>query len=188
MYENFNRHVSDVSLPTYPQPAGEDYPRYASEGYDSDELDREALTHGLPSPPVEATSFNLNSRPEREQPLYSEPESISSHERSISSNSTLEPPDAISNNPYATHLSARKSRGVSLVDAGPVPGTEGVRVVQRQRESRRSSGGLPPPQAGGRAGTRNSTLVPLAFSPTDLPSPSGSLPPGAAPPRTQRDL
>lgn len=171
-----------------------EYPRYAEQGYDSDELEREGI---LQSPVAQSPTFDTATfpsrtytRPERENPFTAEPETLvqhpgrpmshtPAHVRSDSSSSNS------SSNPFAPpHTNHR--RGVSLVDAGPVPGSKGFRTVQR---ARRTSQGPGAPAAPSSARSRNSlaTDASVPTSPEVLHSPTSShvpsLPPGAAPPR-----
>lgn len=178
--------LSDPNQPGFQRQfaSGHDYPRYA-EGYDSDELERQAILPDSPiivqqSPPLPSTSSFSYPRPEREHPA--------SYQDSISPSTSSGPsgrpgpspaPTTASDSPFISKkLAARKARGVSLVDDGPVPGSEGMRTVQRQQ--RRMSQGPPPSSHRSRHSIQsdlNSHTSPT--SPT-----SGSLPPGAAPPRT----
>lgn len=180
-------------VPSSPQPTHYDYPRYA-EGYDSDELEREAILadpRGINSPPVESAPF------QPESVVYPEPEPLpsaasrvgrlSDHQSSINrSDSSPESSNPFTNSSSSSRSrpasrTAPKARGVSLVDAGPVPGSEGMRVVQR---SRRFSQGPTPPSQSHRPRTSLSNFSDLPTSPTSSSGMgAGSLPPGAAPPR-----
>ena len=159
--------------------ASYDYPRYA-EGYDSDELEREAILGGdspiiRQSPLMGASDFaSINSAATGYFPgsQQTEPESLlpSLVASDSHSSSTGDSTHSSASNPFTNAaVPARQSRGVSLVDAGPVPGSEGFRVVQRQRRQSQN------------APHRSSTRASITSAPADLPPP-GSLPPGAAPP------
>ena len=158
--------------------ASYDYPRYA-EGYDSDELEREAILGGdspiiRQSPLMGAGGFDSNNSlatgyfPGSQ---HNEPESLlpSLVTSDSHSSSTGDSTHSSASNPFTNAAQPnRQSRGVSLVDAGPVPGSEGFRVVQRQRRQSQN--------------VRSSTRQSITSPPIDLPPPSASLPPGAAPP------
>lgn len=191
---------------------GLDYPRYLEQGYDSDEVEPilrhspQLVSRGsLDAPAFPAQAYDGAGR---ESPVYySEPETLSSipaslqvrsgrssnaspgYERSDSlssrsSNPTSGPPPSGSSSTLGGHR-----RGISLVDDGPVPGSQGFRTVQRQRRAsqgpappshRTSQGPAPPLQR-----PRNSAIVDTSDfvqSPTVGPI-SPTLPPGAAPAR-----
>ncbi|KAI5476309.1 chitin synthase, glycosyltransferase family 2 protein [Pseudohyphozyma bogoriensis] len=163
-----------------------DYPRYAEGGYDSDDVEREAILQ-QDSPRLGShASFDSAAYPAAvytrpgESPAptyYSEPEVLQPQQQfggrpqSVSPGLTERSESVSSRGTGPTHR-----RGVSLVDDGPVPGSQGVRVVQRQR---RTSQGPGAPRS------RNSLASPIeGSSPFSSPtSATPSLPPGAAPPR-----
>ncbi|SGZ16977.1 BQ5605_C020g09085 [Microbotryum silenes-dioicae] len=144
-----------------------EYPRFA-EGYDSDELEREAILseQQRSSPALDSTAsfpaeVGRNSTPDESQGRSGRSSNIPSASNATDTSRPARQPS--------------KPRGVSLVDAGPVPGSEGVRVVQRTRrpsqQGQTSSHQRSRPSQGGQD---------AVFSPT---SGGGSLPPGAAPPQ-----
>lgn len=116
------------------------YPRDAREGYDTDGENERLFA----SPPI-GSDGSFSPEPEAASPRGRE--------------------SFASNNPFAGPGQRRSSRGISLRDDGPAPGS---RVVQRNSQGHRSR-------------TSNS------FTDFQPPGPNGSqggsLPPGAAPPR-----
>jgi chitin synthase len=191
-FEESMRYPSDPSLPIVPrQTLGTHdytYPRYA-EGYDSDEVEREAiLSDGGSSKPHSPRPDVPYSRPARERPSSRQDlDSLVSPLTSTLDHTVTSTPSSpeISTNPFSTYATnARKLRGVSLVDSGPVPGTEGVRVAQR---SRRTSQG---PSSGQSPTHRNRNSIQSPSSLTDTFAPplpmTGGLPPGAAPPQSRQ--
>lgn len=148
-------------------PAQQDYPRYAEAGYDSDELEREAILASA-SPPLESQPFPL---PRNDsvaaysdslgRPPTESLSSSSSHQHAVAASVSASSSSGVgsasefaSNNPFASHarVPSSKPRGVSLVDDGPVAGAEGMRVVQRNsrrsstHQSMSSNAGVPPAQ------------------------------------------
>lgn len=170
---------NDAQLPRIPREAvvSYEYPRYA-EGYDSDELEREAIL-GNDSPiirqslhlepvadyhPSSSSGYSPHDQlsPDTLGAPFLPSDSLSSLESSQSGSSQ---------SPFASRgLPQRKLRGVSLVDSGPVPGTEGMRSVQRTRRTSQN----PAPST---TRTRNS-MGGAAADGSQLPA--SSLPPGAA--------
>ncbi|GAA5858466.1 hypothetical protein JCM1840_001219 [Sporobolomyces johnsonii] len=180
-----------------PAPRAYEYPRYA-DGRDSEDLEREAILQdprGINTPPMDASpSF---SPPSHAGVLYTEPDALPSSTpatRPASASYGRDPTSPFaSNNPFAAQgavprpSSSRTSRGVSLVDDGPVAGAKVV-----QRPARRQSSGMAPSQASSGHRTRSSHGG--QFNPSEYQATSsgggsasshggGSLPPGAAPAR-----
>lgn len=163
-----------------------EYPRYA-EGYDSDEIERQAILSDSPiihqqSPPLPSAATFSYPRPEREHPTAYQ-DSISPSTSSSAASGRTGPSSAPTSSSSDVRtssrtLAARKARGISLVDDGPVPGSEGMRSVQRHQ--RRTSQGPPPSTHR----SRHSIQSDLNSHSSVTSPPSGSLPPGAAPPRT----
>lgn len=184
---------NNIAFPRQLMASPQQYPRYEA-GYDSDEVEREAILGDFMSrSPISedlvnhSTSFH-HQRPDREQRYVEAPESLSSS--SSSSNIPVVLP-VLQSTVRSSSSEPRKSRGVSLVDSGPVPGSEGMRVVQRQR---RHDSQLPlstsPTQLMQSPRSRNSmaqsstNFSPVTEATLSLTSTSPSLPPGAAPPQS----
>lgn len=171
--------------PQYRNATGDEY-------YDSDDVERDPiLQHGSP---------NLDSSPIMDSASFASPLITPTHD-------VLPPPPPLvdstttevqSTNPFTRMMQSSpqgaqqpKRRGVSLVDDGPVPGTDGFRPVQRttRRQSSQNvagaAGAAASPTAGLPASNSNRGRQSGAFSPVEssyMP-PTSSLPPGAAPPR-----
>lgn len=175
-----------------------EYPRYGyAEGYDSDELEREAiLGNDSPiikqSPTLESGSEFLTSSssgfshaespiegPEILLPSLNSASSSSNesiHSGSVSAHSSTKNP----NNPFNGTAVPARQRGVSLVDPGAVAGPGGMREVRR---SRRFSQTTPTTSSSSRSRTDSSTHpppIPDNSSTSTGNGTSGSLPPGAA--------
>ncbi|GAA5852682.1 hypothetical protein JCM8547_002588 [Rhodosporidiobolus lusitaniae] len=188
---------SMASMSNTPSPppavAMRDYPRH-DDDLDRDAQAREAILSRHSPPIPQSASF---------QPYSAEPESLSSAYTSVapspisgpaSSSSHPSSSSHASSNPFANPPSSSrppsKPRGVSLVDDGPVPSSTGVRTVKRS--SRRSSTGPGAPVSSGRNRTSQLFSAPATTDESSMGSGSfssssgghGSLPPGAAPPRT----
>ncbi|KAM0754976.1 hypothetical protein T439DRAFT_297410 [Meredithblackwellia eburnea MCA 4105] len=166
-----------------------DYTEYPEHGYESEDIEREGMLR-TESPLVQSPTYDQASFPTRPDSFVAEPESyvgrplsnVPAHVRSESQSSHA-------SNPFAGGAAQLQGhrRGVSLVDDGPVPGTQGFRTVQRQR---RSSQGPGPSSSRSRhslaAQAGNGETPPVPGSPIAsssegfLSSPtSPSLPPGA---------
>ncbi|GAA5828406.1 hypothetical protein JCM11251_006230 [Rhodosporidiobolus azoricus] len=196
-----DRSASAAHTPSPPPPAAvraaHDYPRYQP---DEDSLEQPIMNQH--SPPIPSSAqFGYTAEPDS----LSGANSPTSASASYSSHTA--PPSTssfASNNPFANSAAVAsaqrgpsKPRGVSLVDDGPVPGSAGMRVVQRS--SRRSSAGpgtnapsqhrSRPSQSQSQQGFNAAGAaadVPYSSSAGSFSSSSGghaSLPPGAAPPR-----
>ncbi|GAA5969686.1 hypothetical protein JCM11641_008005 [Rhodosporidiobolus odoratus] len=166
---------SAVHTPSPPPAAAiraqHDYPRY-----EGDDFEREAI-------------LNRHSPPTASSPQFysAEPESIATTSGTTSPSSS----NFASNNPFsnanAMPRAPSKSRGVSLVDDGPVPSSTGMRTIQRS--SRRSSAGPGASTTGHRSRASQNFSAGDAVYGSSAGSVSsssgghGTLPPGAAPPR-----
>lgn len=188
-------------------PQAYEYPRY-TEGYDSDEIEREAILDHQ-SPPIDAGAFSPPPPSHQRGAVYADHETLSSaamrpgrssevYSSSTHRSGSSSPLESAYGSSQSLQQQAggprpnrqpSKPRGVSLVDSGPVPGSEGVRVVQR---TRRTSQGPGAPSSAGPGGHRQrSSMGGSSFtqdqqapmSPSSSSGGGGSLPPGAAPPR-----
>ncbi|GAA5911142.1 hypothetical protein JCM6882_006586 [Rhodosporidiobolus microsporus] len=201
-----DRSAIATHTPSPPPPAAvrgpHDYPRYQP---DEEALEHEAIIHQH-SPPIPSSAQFYTAEPDS----LTASNATSPTSGSASHSSHILPPSNssfASNNPFSNSAAVRapsKPRGVSLVDDGPVPGTAGMRVVQRS--SRRSSagpGGMAAPSSSHRSrpsqshshsqqqqqqgfGAAPAPDAAYGSSAGSFSSSSGghaSLPPGAAPPR-----
>lgn len=185
--------IPNIAFPRQLMASPQQYPRYEA-GYDSDEVEREAILGDFMSrSPISEDLVNHNTslqqqRPDREHRYVEAPESLSSS--SSSSNIPVVLP-VLQSTVRSSSSEPRKSRGVSLVDAGPVPGSEGMRVVQRQR---RHDSQLPPstsptqpmqsPRSRNSMAQSSTNFSPVMEANSPMTSTSPSLPPGAAPPQS----
>ncbi|KAK4698764.1 chitin synthase, partial [Phenoliferia sp. Uapishka_3] len=181
-YENHSdaRHQASSS--------GLEYPRYPETGYDSDEIEREGIL-GRESP-VAINEATFPSRAyTRDSPYTSEPEVISHPGRSLvqaPESSRSESVSSRNSNPFGSSAQVHR-RGVSLVDAGPVPGQQGFRTVQRSRRTSQGPGAATS-TAPSSSRSRNSlaahsdlpTLIGSPPASSDSFSPTSSLPSGAS--------
>lgn len=191
------RHLAHIMGSSPSQPQSVEYPHYPE--YDSDEIEHEQILRE--SPGLTATSaFDTAAVPVRayahdREPVYStEPEVMADTGRQRTQTPEHARSESTSSNASNPFSNAHR-RGVSLVDAGPVPGSQGFRVVQRQRRSSQGPGtpGLPS-SSRSRNSLAPADLAALPASPplssdgfASISSASGttspSLPPGAAPAR-----
>lgn len=167
------------TTPRHPLPVY-DYPRYE---YDSEE-EREAILTGdssrnaKSSPYIDAQSILSPNSPYMVSSTSSPEESLDRAEYLASPLPINQPlsdnVSSIARLPTSTSMAQRQSRGISLVDPGPVAGLEGgMRTVQRH--SRRISSG-----PGHRPRQHSNPASSYPASPSS-PSAGPSLPPGASP-------
>jgi chitin synthase len=162
-----------------------------------DDEERQAMLPSGRSPPLSPGTPNQGASAGFGRAYSDEPDALggSSSEGGADATSSRGRPTSVVGELQGPPAGRRQSRGVSLIDVGPVAGAGGeVRVVQRSRRqsstanhgARRSD--VTAAIAGGPSSQPSSPLIaasPFSTPPPPRFNPQPSLPPGAAPPRSQ---
>lgn len=169
--------------------AADRYPRQQLDDYDSDDIERDPmLSHGSPrldSPIMDSAAFASPSMSPSDRdlptlpPAVVDPTATTASQRNTNPFTNLISPVSPSSS-EPSPVGQPKRRGVSLVDDGPVPGTDGFRPIQRSTRRQSSTAGTAS-SAGARP--RQSGAFDSTYSSSGNTTGGGTLPPGAAPPR-----